>query len=148
MDWDNMPQPDCDLFIQPECGGQARIDADGYLQGAPELIAEVASSSATYELHDKLRVYRRNGVREYIVRRVLDRQIDWFVHREGRYDRITPAADRILRSTVFPGLWLDPAALVREDFDTLLDVLQQGLDSPEHTAFKAQLQQARAEPAG
>ena len=148
MDWDNMPQPDCVLFLQPEWGGQATIDADGYLAGAPDLIGEVTSSSASYDLHNKFQVYRRNGVREYIVWRVLDRQIDWFVHQEGRYDLIPPAADGILRSTVFPGLWLDPAALVRDDLDTLMGVLQRGLDSPEHAEFAARRVQARAEPEG
>ena len=73
LDLDNEPQPDALLFIDPACGGHALIDADGYIEGAPELVAEVASSSASYDLHAKLRVYRRNGVREYIVWRVLDR---------------------------------------------------------------------------
>jgi Uma2 family endonuclease len=147
LDMDNMPQPDCLLFIVPESGGQARVDEDGYVNGAPDLIADVSASSAHYDLHDKLRAYQRNKVREYIVWRVLDRQVDWFVLRPGGYDRLTPGEDGILRSTVLPGLWLDPAALMREDLDTLMDVLQHGLDSPEHTAFKAQLQQAKSQPA-
>ncbi len=69
----------------------------------------------SYDLGKKLNVYRRTGVREYIVWRVLDREVDWFVNREGTFDRLTPAADGILRSTVFPGLWLDPIALVQRD---------------------------------
>jgi len=35
--------------------------------------------SASFALHTKLHVYRRNGVREYVVWRVLDQQLDWFV---------------------------------------------------------------------
>jgi len=146
LDLNNEPQPDCLLFIQPEHGGQVEIDADGYINGAPDLVAEVAASSASYDLHDKLQAYQQNGVREYIVWRVSERQVDWFVLRESRYERLPPAEDGTLRSTVFPGLWLDPTALVSDDFETLLNVLQRGLDSPEHAAFLAELQRASVEP--
>ena len=139
LDLDNEPQPDALLFIDPACGGQARIDADGYIEDAPELVAEVAASSASYDLHAKLRVYRRNGVREYIVWRVLDHEVDWFVLRAGQYERLPVDAEGLLRSEVFPGLWLDPAALLRGDLATVLAVVQRGLASPEHAAFVARL---------
>ena len=139
LDLDNEPQPDVLLFIDPACGGQARIDADGYIEGAPELVAEVAASSASYDLHAKLRVYRRNGVREYIVWRVLDQEIDWFVLRAGQYERVPLDAEGLYRSEVFPGLWLDPAALLRGDLATVLAVVQRGLASPEHAAFATRL---------
>ena len=147
LDLTNEPQPDCVFFIQPEHGGQVQIDADGYIEGAPDLVAEVTASTASYDLHDKLESYRRNGVREYLVCRVLDRQIDWFVLREGAYERLAPAPDGSLRSTVFPGLWLDPAALVRGDLPAVLALVQQGLASPEHAEFAARLGQASADPA-
>jgi Uma2 family endonuclease len=139
LDLDNEPQPDVLLFIDPACGGQARIDADGYIAGAPELMAEVASSSASYDLHAKLRVYRRNGVREYIVWRVLDKEIDWFVLRAGQYERLPLDAEGLYCSEVFPGLWLDPAALLRGDLATVFAAVQRGLASPEHAAFVARL---------
>ena len=139
LDLDNEPQPDALLFIDPACGGQARIDADGYIEDAPELVAEVAASSASYDLHAKLRVYRRNGVREYIVWRVLDKEIDWFVLRDGQYERLHLDAEGLYRSEVFSGLWLDPAALLRGDLATVLAVVQRGLASPEHAAFAARL---------
>jgi len=148
LDLDNAPQPDCLLFIQPEHAGQVKIDEEGYIIGAPDLVAEVAASSVSYDLHDKLRAYQRNGVREYVVWRVLDRQIDWFVLREGRYEPLAPAPDGTLRSTVFPGLWLDTAALLRGDLNAVLAVVQQGLSSPEHIDFAAHLQRSRIEPAG
>jgi Uma2 family endonuclease len=147
LDLGNMPQPDGLLFIAPEYGGQAKIDADDYVSGGPDLVAEVAARTAHYDRNSKLEAYRRNGVREYLVQRVLDREIDWFVLREGRYEKLSAAEDGILRSTIFPGLWLDPNALLSDDCDTLLDVLQRGLDSPEHAAFKAKLQRAKAERA-
>jgi hypothetical protein len=95
----------------------------------------VASSSASYDLHVKLEVYQEHGVREYVVWRVLDGQIDWFVLREGRYERLEPGDDGILRSEVFPGLWLDPAAMLGGDGVRVLAALQAGIASPEHAAF-------------
>jgi Uma2 family endonuclease len=139
LDLDNEPQPDSYLIIGPERGGQARIKADDYIEGAPELVAEVASSSASHDLGKKLNAYRRNGVREYIVWWVLDRQVDWFVNPEGRFELMPPAADGILRSTVFPGLWLAPAALVRGKKAVVNAILQQGLNSPEQADFVARL---------
>src|SRR5437868_3440881 len=61
FDVDNMPQPDLCMLIRPERGGQVRIDDDGYIEGAPELVGEIAASSVSYDLHDKLDVYRRHG---------------------------------------------------------------------------------------
>jgi Uma2 family endonuclease len=143
LDLDNEPQPDAFLIIRPERGGQARISEDDYIEGAPELVAEVASSSVSYDMGKKLNAYRRNGVREYVVWRVLDRQVDWLVNREGRFEPLRPAADGILRSTVFPGLWLGPDALVRGEKTTVKAILQQGLNSPEHADFVARLERAR-----
>src|SRR5215216_265089 len=65
LDLDNEPQPD--VILRLERGGQSHVDADGYLEGAPELAIEVTASHASYDLHDKLRAYRRNGIQEYIV---------------------------------------------------------------------------------
>ena len=88
---------------QAECGGRARI-IDGYVTGSPELIGEVTASTASYDLHDKLHAYRRNGVQEYVVWRAWDLAVDWFVLREGQYDRRDPDQDGIFRSQAFPGL--------------------------------------------
>jgi len=138
LDLDNEPQPDGYLRLLPECGGQSRL-VDGYVTGAPELIVEIAASSASYDLHEKLNAYRRNGVREYVVWRVWDAAVDWFVLRGGRFEPL-PLADGIYRSEVLPGLWLDPAAVVRGDLAEVLRVLQHGLASPEHVALVARFQ--------
>ena len=143
LDLDNEPQPDGFLIILPECGGQARISDDDYIEGAPELIAEVAASSASFDLGKKFEVYRRNGVREYVVWRVLDGQVDWYANRGGRFELVNPPADGILRSEVFPGLWLDAAALVQNDRKAVQGALQQGLDSPEHLLFVERLSRDR-----
>jgi len=145
LDLDNEPQPDAFLIIQSECGGQCKISADDYVVGAPELVAEVASSSVSYDLSDKLKAYRRNSVREYVIWRVLEREIDWFILRNDRFERLLPAADGIVRSSVFPGLWLDPAALLRGDLTTAFGALRQGLESEDHKEFVRQLDQARAD---
>lgn len=146
LDLDNEPQPDGLLIILPECGGQVRISEDDYIEGAPELVAEIAASSVSIDLNAKLNVYRRNGVREYVVWRVLESAVDWFVSRDGQFEKQAPATDGLLRSTVFPGLWLDPAALVRGDLARVLAVVQQGLATPEHAEFVARLQAARPVP--
>jgi hypothetical protein len=102
----------------------------------------VASSSASYDLGKKLHAYRRNAVCECIVWRVDDRQVDWFVNREGRFELMPPGAAGIRRSTVFPGLWLDPATLARGDHSTVNAILQQGVNSPGHADFVAQLERS------
>ena len=47
----------------------------GVEQGAPDLIVEIAASSASYDLHGKKDVDERHGVQEYIVWRTLDQKI-------------------------------------------------------------------------
>jgi Uma2 family endonuclease len=146
LDLDNEPQPDALLMIEPARGGQARISADDYIESSPELVAEVTSSRVSYDLGVKLNVYRRNGVREYIVWRVLDREFDWFVLREDHYDALAPDAGGVLRSEVFPGLWLLPEAMVRHDSPRVLSVLQQGVQTPEHATFVARLNPPAVSP--
>ena len=139
LDLDNEPQPDVCLLIDPARGGQAKIDGDGYLNGAPEFVAEVAASTVSQDLGSKLNAYRRNGVAEYLVWRVQDAAIDWFILREGRFDRLIPDADGITRSIVLPGLWLDSAALLSGDLVRVHAVLREGLASGAHLDFVAKL---------
>jgi Uma2 family endonuclease len=139
LDLDNEPQPDAYLMIEPHRGGQARISDDDYIEGAPKLVAEITSSSVSYDLGKKLHSYRRNGVREYVVWRILEREVDWFVLHQGFCVPLSVGPDALLRSTVFPGLWLDPAALIRGDLARVLAIVQQRMSSPEHTDFAAGL---------
>ena len=122
------------LRILPECGGQTRKRGK-YIEGAPELIAEVAASIASYDLHDKLNAYRRNGACEYVVWRVWDKAIDWFVLREGRYERLPMPENGIYESESFPGLWLDPGALIQGNMVRVLEVAGQGIAATEHVQF-------------
>jgi Uma2 family endonuclease len=113
LDSDNEVQPDACLWRE-EPGGP-RLNEEYYIEGAPQLVVEVAASSASYDLHEKLRVYRRNGVPEYIVWRVLDEQLDWFRLQDGEYVKIAPDADGIIESAVFPGLRLAVSKLLAGD---------------------------------
>ncbi|AFY83148.1 Uma2 family endonuclease [Oscillatoria acuminata] len=135
LDLENEPQPDGVLLISPENGGQSTLDEQGYIQGAPELVAEIAASSATIDLGDKKRAYRRNGVKEYIIWQVFDEKIDWFRLEEGDYVSVTPDEQGIIRSQVFPGLWLDIPNLLQGNMQQVLTVLQAGISSPEHQEF-------------
>ena len=139
LDLDNEPQPDVYLMIDPARGGQARIDEDGIIRGAPEFVGEVAASTVSHDLGTKLTAYRRNGVREYLVWRVQDAAIDWFVLRDGRFDRLIPDASGVTHSIVFPGLWLDTASLLTGDLIRVHAVLRDGLADPTHAAFVASL---------
>ena len=144
LDADNEPQPDAVLRL--ETGGQSRISDDGYLEGAPELAVEIAASSASYDLHDKLRIYRRNGIQEYLVWRTYSQQLDWFYLEDETYKSLLPDATGILRSRRFPGLWLAHASLTSGDLATVLSILQQGINSPEHQQFVGQLSDSSQPP--
>jgi Uma2 family endonuclease len=139
LDLDNEPQPDLVLWLPETVGGRARCDADGYLEGAPELVIEVAASSVSYDLHQKLGAYRRNGVRECLVHRVEDTEVDWFLLDGGEYVRQEPDAVGVLKSRMFPGLWLNPEALLRQDLVTLRRVVERGCATPEHGEFVRRL---------
>jgi Uma2 family endonuclease len=135
LDADNEPQPDAVLRL--ETGGNSWISADDYIEGAPELVVEVAASSASYDLHDKLRVYRRNGVQEYIVWRTYSQQIDWFYLENGEYKSLVVDALGLFRSRQFPGLWLAGDRLLAGDSAEVFRQLQQGIASPDHQNFVA-----------
>lgn len=124
LDRDNEPQPDAVLL---KVGGMASIDRDGYISGAPELVAEISASTASFDLHAKKRAYERNGVREYIAWRTFDRQVDWFIWKDGQYEVLPADVDGIVRSRVFAGLWLNVAALLEGDMRSVLKTLQEGI---------------------
>lgn len=134
----SLPQPDAFLLLPAELGGQAIENETGYLDGPPAWIGEVAASSASIDLHTKLQLYERAGVPEYLVWRTVNRAIDWFELRDNRY--VPLAVDNgILKSRRFPGLWLDPVAMIAGDSQRVYEVLQAGIATAEHEAFKAEL---------
>ena len=135
LDGDNDLQPDAALLIEPGAGGQARVGTDDYLEGAPELVVEVAASSVSHDLGDKLAVYRRNGVREYLVWRALDHRTDWFELAGGAYRSRAAEAVGVVRSVAFPGLWLNVGALLSDDHAAVMRTLREGVADPSHAMF-------------
>lgn len=146
LDLDNEVQPDALLRLEADLGGNCRVSSDRYLEGSPELIVEIAVSSAAYDLHDKLKIYRRNGVREYMVWQIYEKQLIWFrLNDQGDYLQLDPDQAGVIHSQVFPGLCLPIKALLNGDLATVLARLQQGLDSTEHEVFVEDLSQRSAQ---
>jgi Uma2 family endonuclease len=142
------PQPDAYVIISPEHGGQMHYNIDEYLVGPPELIVEVASSSESIDLHAKRKDYEQAGVQEYVVIALRQPRVYWFALRGGQFEDLQPGTDGLMRSQVFPGLWLDAAALLHRDAGRMYEVLRQGIASPEHAAFVARLAQAQQKNQG
>ena len=139
------PQPDLQLFIREELGGQSRV-VDGYVVGAPELLIEVSRSTRRKDLGPKKKDYERAGVLEYIFIGIDPDEIRWFALRGGRYVQLQLGAGGLYRSGVFHGLWLDPKALLAGDLEAVVAALDLGLATPEHAAFVARLAEAAAHP--
>ncbi|MGP0063472.1 MAG: Uma2 family endonuclease [Isosphaeraceae bacterium] len=146
LDRKGEPQPDHILMILHECGGQTHVDENGYCTGAPELVAEISRATRSFDLNRKKADYERAGVCEYLVVELGPDRIHWFILRGGRFEDLRPGRDRIYRSKIFPGLWLDSEALFTRDRDRRDEVLDRGIRSPGHAAFVARL--ARAGGAG
>jgi Uma2 family endonuclease len=133
------PQPDGVLRVIESCGGKSWINENDYLEGSPELVVEIASSSASYDLHDKLDMYELKGIQEYIVLRVFDERIDWFSLENGKYQRLAANKQGIVESKVFPGLRLNTGALLKDDLKLVLADLQTGLGSKRYRSFAKKL---------
>jgi hypothetical protein len=143
LDDDNDPEGDALLRIHPDCGGQSRTDGKGYIVGAPELVVEITGSSSQRDLELKLEIYRRNGVQEYVVWETLAEEFYWFVLESGECARLVVDETGMLRSRVFPGLWLDSSALLAGDLARVLAKVQEGLATPEHAEFVRRLDAQR-----
>lgn len=132
------PQPDAFLRILAEYGGQSKV-VDDFYYGAPELAVEVCVSSTSYDMNQKKELYLRAGVQEFLAVLVKEKVVRWHRLEEGAFVLIAPDAQGLARSRVFPGLWLNHAALLAGDGTALLTTLEQGLKSDEHRAFVAEL---------
>ena len=136
------PQPDAQLRVLTECGGRTRTDRR-FIRGVPELVVEVAHSTRYNDLGPKFDDYEQAGVLEYVVRALEPDEVIWYSLQAGRLVELTPDGDGLYRSRVFPGLWLDPQALLARDTRRLRAVVEQGVATPEHAAFVARLAAAR-----
>lgn len=135
---ENAPQPDGALDILPEYGGRTGMRKK-LASGSPELIVETAVSSRSYDPGPNLALYQRAGVPEYAALFVEEERIEWRVLEQGSYRLMQPGSDGVLRSQIFPGLWLDSTAFWKQDGARLLSVLEEGLDSQEHARFVERL---------
>lgn len=135
-------QPDAVLMRTPECGGRTRLDEKGYLVGPPDLVIEIAASSAAIDFHEKREIYRAAGVSEFLLWRTEDEEIDWWSLQEGIYRELPGDELGVIRSRIFPGLWLDTRAALARDPGALVRTLHAGLAAPEHAAFLATLRLA------
>jgi Uma2 family endonuclease len=126
---------------------RARRGQTDYISGPPELIAEIAASTESIDLFEKRRDYEEYGVGEYIAFLIRTGRVIWFVRESGRFVELSPDADGILRSRLFPGLWLDPVALLAGDLRRVQEVVNQGVATPEHLAFAAELATRQSSPA-
>jgi hypothetical protein len=133
-------EPDAVLRILPTHGGSSTVGTDKFLHGTPELLAEISFTSGARDFGKKFDAYEADGVPEYLVWRTAEKEVHWFALKRKKYVAIQPHADGTLRSEQFPGLWLDVPALLAGDMAKVLATLQQGIASPEHTAFVAKLQ--------
>jgi Uma2 family endonuclease len=135
----SQPEPDHCLFVLPQFGGSVGFNESDYLTGAPELIVETAATTESRDLHQKKDDYEKARVREYVVVALRSRKVFWFIRRHGKFAAMGPGQDGIFRSKIFPGLWLDPEALLERNRARLLTVLREGLASKGHHAFVAKL---------
>jgi Uma2 family endonuclease len=131
----NVPQPDAMLRILAECGGRCQLDEEGYILRGPELAVEIAASSTAIDAYEKRDAYAGAGIQEYILWRTWDNQLDWWTLEAGTYQPLSVDAGGILRSKVFPGLWLNRAALLQRNRAAIMSTLQQGIATEEHRAF-------------
>ena len=122
LDGDNAVQPDA-ILCQPQRGGAVWLDDDGNLHGAPGLVCEIASTSASIDLHAKFQAYRRNGVAEYLVWIVQEKSVRWFLLEDGDCIQQKEVVGT-LASKKFPGLTLDVKALLKQDKAKLIEGLK------------------------
>jgi Uma2 family endonuclease len=137
------PQPDLQLRVLSEYGGRTQTDRR-FVRGVPELVVEVSHTTEGTDLGPKRDDYERAGVAEYVVVALESAEVLWHVLANGRFEIVPPDTDGLYRSREFPGLWLDPVALLGRDTQRLREVVALGLATPDHAAFVARLAEARA----
>lgn len=137
-------EPDCTLRVLADRGGKARVGHDDFLHGSPELVIEAPLTSGPRDFGPKSTAYESAGVPEYLVWRTAEQEVHWLALRNGAFVPLEPDASGVIRSEVFPGLWLNVPALLAGQLADVLATLQLGLASPEHAAFVAQLHNAHA----
>ncbi len=145
LDEENVLQPD--VLLRSESGA-ARDAEDEYLEGPPELIVEIAGSSSSFDLYEKFEVYRRHGVREYLVWAIYENRLSWFELRDGQYAPLDSDSDGVIHSRVFPGLNIAMLPLLAGNMAEVMAYLRKGLESEVHEAFVQRLKNKQTDGAG
>ncbi len=146
LDMDNEVQPDALMLIYP--GGPAAILADpedDIIRSSPELAIEISVSSRVRDRIKKYRVYEATGIQEYLIWQVKEKVVEWFRLVDGKYLAFEPDSNGIIRSVVFPGLWLDTHALVVGNQAQVRTILNQGMASKEYKEFVRRLKRKNPE---
>jgi Uma2 family endonuclease len=141
LDEDNEVQPDAALRIVSQTAGTSTLSPDDYIEGPPELIVEIAGSSASFDLYEKRGVYQRSGVQEYLVWQLYEQRLDWWHLTEGAYTALEPDDQGVRQSRVFPGLSLAVADLLSGNLAGVLTALQHGVQTDAHAAFVQALEE-------
>ncbi|HEY9786571.1 MAG TPA: Uma2 family endonuclease [Candidatus Obscuribacterales bacterium] len=130
-------EPDLMLRVAQERGGASYTTRDGFIKGAPELVAEIAYSSRAIDLHMKKERYALAGVVEYIVVCLRPKKIYWFDLRSGA--ELIADKNGVFQSKVFPGLWIHEKGLLESDDELIKNTLERGLRTAQHSEFVARL---------
>jgi Uma2 family endonuclease len=141
LDDDTEVQPDAALRVVSQTAGTSTLSPDDYIEGPPELIVEIAGSSASFDLYEKRDVYQRSGVQEYLVWQLYEQRLDWWHLTEGAYTALEPDEQDVLQSRVFPGLHLSAGDLLSGNLAGVLTTLQHGVHTDAHAAFVQALEE-------
>jgi Uma2 family endonuclease len=112
-----------DVLLRRKSGGTSERSSDGRVSGPPELILEVAASSASYDLHLKRDLYLKAGVQEYVVWQVYEGCIDWWAREGDSYVPLETDERGVIESKVFPGLRMNVAAMLGGDMAAVIGEL-------------------------
>ena len=143
-------QPDLVLRILPNFKGQTsdvwyrrgkKFERGPFIKGAPELVAEIAYSSRSVDLHLKRRRYESAGVLEYIVVCLEQQNLLWFDL--AHESQVLEKEDGIFRSKVFPGFWIHEQGLFDMDYKLVMDTVHMGSCTVEHQEFVKELKSRR-----
>ena len=134
----NELQPDLLMHIESAAGGNASLNEEGFLIGAPELVIEVSHTSSSIDMGPKMKAYQSNGVAEYLIWKVKEKEIQWLALKDGNYSQL-PIERDLLKSEVFPGLWLNVSALFKQELEQVEATLRSGMESEAYLNFVKEL---------
>jgi len=145
LDDENAVQPDVTMMLEGRHGGRATITPADYVEGSPELVAEVAASSASVDTHEKLAATgamvswnTSSGASSTAS------STGWPCGMANMWHyRRTPR--EFVEASCSPAFGLTRRRCCAATLARVLDVLRQGMASAEHAAFVVKQRLARGE---